>query len=46
MSAPGGLERLIAAVGSATEEHVFAPGGAVDLDALREAARELDVVLA
>lgn len=45
MSAPGGLERLIAAAGTATDEHIFAPSAAVDLDALRAAAAELDVVL-
>ena len=47
MSAPGGLERLIATAGAATEEHVFdAAAGAVDLDALRAAAETVDVVLA
>ena len=45
MSAPGGLERLIAGAGSATEEHVFGVAGEVDLDALRAAAAELDLVL-
>ena len=44
MSAPGGLEQLIARAGRATEEHIFsaAPTG-LDLDALREAAAGLDV---
>jgi quercetin dioxygenase-like cupin family protein len=42
----GGLERLIAGAGAATEEHVFAPADGIDLDALRAAAAELDVVLA
>jgi quercetin dioxygenase-like cupin family protein len=47
MSAPGGLERLIATAGAVTEEHVFdAAAGAVDLDALRAAAETVDVVLA
>jgi quercetin dioxygenase-like cupin family protein len=47
MSAPGGLEKLIATAGTATQEHVFAAGaGAADLDALREAAAELDVTFA
>jgi quercetin 2,3-dioxygenase len=44
MSAPGGLERLIAGAGQATEEHVFgAAPAAADRDALREAAAQLDV---
>jgi quercetin 2,3-dioxygenase len=44
MSAPGGLERLIALAGHATEEHIFSAGaGEVDLDALREAAADVDV---
>jgi quercetin 2,3-dioxygenase len=47
MSAPGGLERLIPAVGQPTEEHIFGTAAAtVDLDALREAAADLDVALA
>jgi quercetin dioxygenase-like cupin family protein len=46
MSAPGGLEKLIATAGAATEEHVFGTGGALDLDALREAAAGLDVSFA
>jgi quercetin 2,3-dioxygenase len=46
MSAPGGLERLIATAGQATDEHVFLPAGDVDLDAVRAAAADdLDVVL-
>ena len=46
MSAPGGLEQLIANAGSATQEHIAACTAAdVDLDALRAAAAELDVVL-
>jgi quercetin 2,3-dioxygenase len=44
MSTPGGLERLIAAAGSPTQEHVFGSAGEVDLDALRTAAADLDVV--
>src|SRR4051812_47672223 len=45
MSAPGGLEKLIArAAGEATDTHIAAPAsGSPDLDALREAAAELDV---
>jgi quercetin 2,3-dioxygenase len=44
MSAPGGLERLIATAGAATQEHIAAPAdGPADLDALREAAAALDV---
>jgi quercetin dioxygenase-like cupin family protein len=46
MSSPGGLERLIATAGAATEEHVFGAAEGIDLDALRAAARDLDVVLA
>jgi quercetin 2,3-dioxygenase len=46
MSAPGGLERLIATAGRPTDEHVFAAGDTVDLDALGEAAAELDVTFA
>ncbi|HEY6886734.1 MAG TPA: quercetin 2,3-dioxygenase [Solirubrobacter sp.] len=46
MSAPGGLEKLIATAGAATREHVFGTGGALDLDALREAATGLDVSFA
>lgn len=43
MSAPGGLERLIAGAGQATQEHIFgAAPGAADLDALRAAAAQLD----
>jgi quercetin dioxygenase-like cupin family protein len=44
MSAPGGLEKLIAGAGEATDEHIFGPAGEVDVDALREAAAGLDVV--
>jgi quercetin dioxygenase-like cupin family protein len=43
MSAPGGLEKLIATTGHPTQEHVPAAGEQLDLDALREAAAELDV---
>jgi len=47
MSAPGGLERLIATAGRPTDEHVFgAAGDPVDLDALRQAAANLDVSFA
>jgi quercetin 2,3-dioxygenase len=46
MSAPGGLERLIATAGTATHEHIFGAPAAVDLDALRAAAAELDVTFA
>ncbi len=46
MSAPAGLERLIATAGEATGEHIFGLPGAVDLDALREAAADLDVAFA
>ena len=46
MSAPGGLEKLIATAGTPTGEHVFGRPAAVDLDALREAAAELDVTFA
>ena len=38
MSTPGGLEKLIATAGDATTEHIFGAPGALDLDALREAA--------
>jgi hypothetical protein len=44
MSAPGGLERLIATAGSQTEHHIFGEQrDELDLDALRAAAAELDV---
>ena len=44
MSAPGGLEKLIALAGAPTDEHIFgAAPGELDHDALREAAAELDV---
>jgi quercetin 2,3-dioxygenase len=44
MSSPGGLEKLIATAGTATQEHVFSGDAATaDLDALREAAAGLDV---
>lgn len=44
MSAPGGLERLIAQAGEPTDEHIFSAAPAeLDLDALREAAAGLDV---
>ena len=44
MSAPGGLERLIAQAGEPTGEHIFSAAPAeLDLDALREAAAGLDV---
>ncbi len=46
MSAPGGLETLIATAGTPTSEHVFGSPTPVDLDALREAAAELDVTFA
>jgi quercetin dioxygenase-like cupin family protein len=46
MSAPGGLEKLIATAGTPTAEHVFGNPEPVDLDALREAAAELDVSFA
>jgi quercetin 2,3-dioxygenase len=47
MSAPGGLEALIARAGRQTDEHIFsAAPGALDLDALREAANGLDVSFA
>src|SRR4051794_8614328 len=46
MSAPGGLERLIATAGTETGEHIFGAPAAVDLDALREAAAGLDVAFA
>jgi quercetin 2,3-dioxygenase len=43
MSAPGGLEKLIARAGAETAAHIFGEPSEVDLDALREAAAELDV---
>jgi quercetin 2,3-dioxygenase len=43
MSAPGGLEKLIAVAGEPTPEHVFGAVGSVDVDALRSAASGLDV---
>src|SRR4051794_18463630 len=44
MSAPGGLEKLIATAGEPTQEHIFSAAPArLDLDALRAAAAELDV---
>jgi quercetin dioxygenase-like cupin family protein len=44
MSAPGGLEKLIARAGRPTAEHIFGAAPAeLDHDALREAAAELDV---
>ena len=44
MSAPGGLEALIARAGQPTEEHIFSAAPAtVDLAALRAAADGLDV---
>ncbi len=46
MSAPGGLERLIATAGEATGEHVHGAPASVDLDALRAAAAGLDVAFA
>jgi quercetin 2,3-dioxygenase len=46
MSAPGGLERLIATAGTATQEHIFGEVTDVDLDALRAAAAKLDVAFA
>src|SRR4051794_17843384 len=46
MSAPGGLERLIATAGSETAEHIFGAPASVDLDALRAAAAGLDVAFA
>jgi quercetin 2,3-dioxygenase len=47
MSAPGGLEKLIATAGTPTAEHIFSEQvGAIDLDALREAAAGLDVSFA
>jgi hypothetical protein len=46
MSAPGGLERLIASAGTATQEHIFGEVTDVDLDALRAAAAKLDVAFA
>jgi quercetin 2,3-dioxygenase len=45
MSAPGGLERLIGGAGDTTDEHIFAAHApALDVDRLRAAAAELDVV--
>ncbi len=47
MSAPGGLEALIATAGTATDEHIFAADAHdIDVEALRAAADGLDVVLA
>jgi quercetin 2,3-dioxygenase len=47
MSAPGGLEGLIAVAGQPTGEHIFsADAGVLDLDALRAAATDLDVSFA
>ena len=46
MSAPGGLERLIAPPGARPASTSSAPPAALDLDALREAAAELDVTFA
>jgi quercetin 2,3-dioxygenase len=46
MSAPGGLEKLIATAGTATQEHIFGAPAPVDLDALKEAASGLDVTFA
>jgi quercetin 2,3-dioxygenase len=44
MSAPGGLEKLIAAAGEPTQQHIFGERRReLDLDAVREAAAELDV---
>jgi quercetin 2,3-dioxygenase len=44
MSAPGGLEKLIATAGDATQEHIFSAAPAeLDLDALRAAAAGLDI---
>lgn len=44
MSAPGGLEKLIATAGQPTEHHIFGEQrGELDLDAVREAAADLDV---
>jgi hypothetical protein len=44
MSAPGGLERLIATAGTPTGERIFpAAATALDADALRSAAADLDV---
>lgn len=45
MSAPGGLERLIATAGTPTKR-IFGEPAEVDLDALRAAAAEVDVALA
>ena len=47
MSAPGGLEALIARAGQPTGEHIFSvTSAALDLDALRAAADGLDVSFA
>jgi quercetin dioxygenase-like cupin family protein len=46
MSAPGGLERLIATAGRETTEHIFGPPASPDLNALRAAAADLDVAFA
>jgi quercetin 2,3-dioxygenase len=47
MSTPGGLEKLIATAGGETAEHIFAAQpGALDRDALRAAAADLDVAFA
>ena len=47
MSAPGGLEALIARAGQPTDEHIFsATPAALDLDALRAAAEGIDVSFA
>lgn len=46
MSAPGGLERLIATAGVETEEHIFGVPAPVDVAALRDAAPGLDVSFA
>jgi hypothetical protein len=43
MSAPGGLEKLIAVAGEPTPEHVCGAAGSVDVDALRAASSGLDV---
>ena len=47
MSAPGGLERLIATAGDGDAgAHLRRRAATVDLDALRAAAAELDVTFA
>ena len=47
MSAPGGLEKLLAAADKPTDERIFSDEPEVlDLDALRGAAAEVDVTLA